>query len=216
VAGAVAARRRRGQSGQSLIEVIIAMLLLGGIFVILAGGLLTITRGTETNEKVQAIDTALVTYGEILQTQVRYVSCNDATNGNTSNPTVPAYATTQANLYQQQNNMNYSTNTVDHNGAEEYIAGAGDPAGSTKWRRPANVETDVVSVKYWEPVTKTWIDLVGTSTGCRNPATNALVADSGVQLVKYRVKACRSATTSPCTNPTVRTAEVVKRKSGPS
>jgi type II secretory pathway pseudopilin PulG len=69
-------RRPRGQAGQSLVEVIVSIVLIGGIFLALAGGLTAINRGTATNEKIQAIDAALVAYGEILRTQVAYANCS--------------------------------------------------------------------------------------------------------------------------------------------
>jgi hypothetical protein len=155
-------------------EVIIAIVLLGGVFLILAGALVTVARGTETNEKVQSIDTALITYGEILQTAVPYSACT-ANN-------VPL-----ADTY--------------FFAADPFMTGSNSV--SPLWRRPNNVIVEVVSVGSWNATTKAW-------------GTSCIFPDSGAQKVKYRVTACSSVGTSPCTNPTVRTGEVVKRKAGPS
>lgn len=65
----------RGQAGQSLVELIIAMLMLGTVFLVLVGGLFTVNQASETNERIQTVDAALIAYGEILRTQIPYVQC---------------------------------------------------------------------------------------------------------------------------------------------
>lgn len=165
---------RRSQSGQSLVEVFIAMALLAGVFLVLAGGLFTVIKATDTNKRVQNIDTSLVTYGEILQTQIDYVAC-------------PGSPSSVADFY--------------YFASDPLITGSNTP--SDKWRKPNNIIVEVLSVSSWNQATQSW------SAGCLAP-------DSGVQKVKYQVTGCSSATVSPCDAPTVRTGEIVKRKSGPS
>jgi hypothetical protein len=149
------------------------MALLAGVFLVLAGALFTVIKATDTNKRIQNIDTSLVTYGEILQTQVPYSPC-------VSGPSV-------ADIY--------------YVASDPLITGSNTP--SEKWRKPNNIIVEVLSVSSWNQATQSW------SAGCLPP-------DSGVQKVKYQVTGCSSATVSPCDAPTVRTGEIVKRKSGPS
>lgn len=135
--------RRRGQSGQSLVEIIIAMLLLGGVFLVLVGALLTVTKGTETNERVQLMDSALVTYGEILQTQIPYSTCNT------------------------------STPSTYQGAAEGFITGGGQPGASTSWRRPNYMVTEVIGVESWNPVSEQFEDRGTALTACMSPDSGA-------------------------------------------
>jgi type II secretory pathway pseudopilin PulG len=68
-------RTDRGQGGQSLVELIIVILMLSTVFLVIIGGLFTINRASETNERIQTVDAALIAYGEILRTQVPYAQC---------------------------------------------------------------------------------------------------------------------------------------------
>lgn len=139
------AHRQRGQSGNSLIEVIIAILLLAGIFVILAGAVLTVVKSTATNERVQGIDAALVTYGEILQTQVPYSDCNSSIS-----------STYQA-------------------AAEDptIITGGGEPGGSESWRRNNFMVTEVIGVESWNPDTGQFEDRAAALYKCVSPDSGA-------------------------------------------
>ncbi len=139
----MSAERGRGQSGQSLIEVIIAILLLGSVFLVLVGGLLTITKATKTNERTQGIDAALVTYGEILQTQVPYSNCVSGV----------------ASTYQAS--------------AEGFITGGGAPGASSSWRRSNYMVTEVVGVESWNEATGEFQDRGAALQSCANPDTGA-------------------------------------------
>ena len=140
---ASSARFRRGQSGQSLAEAIIAMLLIGSIFLILAGALFTVIKVTTTNKNLQSIDTGLITYGEILQTQVPYENCS------TSNPTA----------------SNYQLNSQD------FITGGASPP--TKWRLPytdgASMVTEVTGVESWNTATQAFEDRGASLNKCISP-----------------------------------------------
>ena len=140
---AIGARPRRGQSGQSLVEVIIAMLLIGSIFLILAGALFTVIKVTTSNKNLQAIDTGLITYGEILQTQVPYENCSSSTQ--------------TASIYQSN--------------AEAFITGGG--AEPTKWRLPytdgASMVTVLTGVESWNTTTGAFEDRGNSFYKCVSP-----------------------------------------------
>ncbi|GEM_PF-1921574 len=157
------ALRGRGQSGQSLVEAIISMLLIGSIFLVLAGALFTVIKVTTTNKNLQAIDTGLVTYGEILQTQVPYEHCSSSNSINNL-----GLETGQGTA------SNYQAN------AEPFIG-----AGTTQWRRPrgaGNVEmvTELTGLESWNPTAGTFEDRGGLIYKCLTP-------DSGVQRVSYKI-----------------------------
>lgn len=174
-----AAERNRGQSGQSLIEVIVAIVLMSSVFTVIAAALLTVVFSTATNENKQIADAAIVSYGEILQTQVPYYAC----------PTPPSPYSSFADAYYF---------------ASDPLMTSSNSATTPLWRRPNNVQVEVVAVKSFNTATEGW------ASGCLNP-------DPGIQLVQYRVTVCKAGTPGPsCESPTVRTAEVVKRKEGPS
>ena len=120
--------RRTGQAGQSLVELIIAILLLGTVFLSLAGALTAINRGTATNEKVQSIDSAMLAYGEVIRTQVGYQACV----GN------------MADTYQA--------------AGENFITGNGQPGTNVNWRRPTGMVTEVIGVESWNSSTKAFED----------------------------------------------------------
>lgn len=127
--------RHRGQAGQSLIEVVIAVVLIGLVFLAVAAGMLTVMRGNERNEDVQATNAALVTYGEILQTQVAYKAC-------------------PANLADDYQIGYVNASNVFVKGAAQYYTSGNGP--TDLWRRPANIAVGVVSVKSWNPTTQAW------------------------------------------------------------
>lgn len=173
----------RGQSGYSLAEVIIAIVLLSSVFLAFAAAIFTVSRATSTNKSVQAIDTALVSYGGILRAsdrpladgsppagQIAYVPCPEA-GPDGSEAVAEAYET--AALAVIETNLE---------------AGATDA-----WRRPDNMDIEIVGVDSWNPDTKEF-------------ATDCLVPDNGGQRITYRVSI----------GTTTRSAQTVKRYPGPS
>lgn len=122
---------RRGQSGQSLIEVIIAILIMGGMFGVVATALITVVRAGTTNENIQLADAAVVSYGEILQTQVPYYPC--------STPPSPWSTFREAYYFASDPFMTLSSN----------------PA-TALWRRPSNVGVTVTAVKSYDAATGGW------------------------------------------------------------
>lgn len=187
----VGGRRRRGQGGQSLIEVMIAIVLAGMVFLTVAGAMLTVSKATSLNETVQAIDTGLVSYGEILQTQVEYAPCPNAPGA--------------ANIVEAyQNGYVSSVTGAFVNGADQYIYGG--TGADARWRRPPKISVRVMSVQSWNTSTNDW------NSACSVP-------DSGVQLVTYQVIGCPTpnvSNTPNCAGGKIRTGQVVKRRSGPS
>lgn len=184
-------RRRGDQRGVSLIEMLAAVVLAGTAFLAVIGGLLTVLRSTDLNEKLQAVDTGLVSYGEILQTQVQYLPCPGRPGGS------------MVDDYQ----MGYPGGPDGFvKGAAQYYT-AGNSSGVVLWRRPSNIGVKVVSVRSWNRDTQEW------NAGCTTP-------DTGVQLVRYKIAACPTtgpeAETADCPGGKPRFAEVVKRKGGPS
>ncbi len=182
--GRPGAARPRGQRGQSLVEVIVAMLLMGGLFAVVGAGILVAVRGGTVNENQQLASSALVTYGEILQTQVDYFEC----------PTAPAPYSSFTDAY--------------YFASEPFLSGASlGNAAETRWRRPSNVLVSVLAVRSFNPADDTW------AGGCASP-------DSGAQLIRYQVMVCKNVPLNQdpnlCESPSVRTGEIVKRKSGPS
>ncbi len=157
---------RRGQSGQSLVEVIIALGLLTSIFIILAGALFAVIRVTTTNKNLQSIDTGLITYGEILKTQVPYENCSKENSLNalgtvTGQPTWSNY-------------QNYARNSITGGGSEP-----------TKWRLPygefGEMLVEVIGVESWNLETGSFEDRAGVLySACLTP-------DTGIQRVSYRV-----------------------------
>ena len=136
-------RAERGQSGQSLVELIIVILMLSSVFLMVIGGLFAVNRASETNERIQTVDAALVAYGEILRTQVPYTSCDGGFDGKS--------------VAQQ-----YQT------AAETYISGnTGPGAGAVEaWLRPpAMVATVVpdVPIDSWDLAQRDFV------TGCVLP-----------------------------------------------
>lgn len=119
-------RRHRGQAGQSLIEVIIAVLLMGSVFGVVAGALFTTARMTTANENLQLANAAIVSYGQILQSQVPYSPC----------PTPPL------------GQPNYESGY--------YLASETFIGNPPLWRRPANVIVSVTSVRTFDVLTGTW------------------------------------------------------------
>ena len=106
---------------------------------------MTVIRGTQTNERTQAIDTALVTYGEILQTQVPYDTALEVS----------------------------STPSVYQAGAESFITGGGAPGSVGSWRRPNYMVTEVIGVESWNPTTGQFEDRVSALYKCVSPDSGA-------------------------------------------
>ncbi len=157
------ARLRRGQSGQSLVEAIIAMLLVGSIFLILAGALFTVIKVTTSNKNLQAIDTGLISYGEILQTQVPYENCSASNSINSLG--VPSGQRT-ASQYQSY--------------AENYIILPTPSLTATGWQRASGMVTEVTGLESWNTATLAFEDRGDAVEKCISP-------DSGVQRVSYKV-----------------------------
>lgn len=184
-----AAGASAGQRGQSLVELLVAVLLTGTVFLAVIAGMLTVMRSTDLNKTMQSIDAGLVAYGGILQNQVAYLPCPGAPDG-----------TSMTDAYQ----IGYSPG-----GGLPYVLGAaqymtGSNAVTLQWRRPDKIAVKVVSVRRWNPVSQSW------DSGCTAP-------DSGAQLVRYQVTACPTPSSDPaCAGGKVRFGEVTKRKPGPS
>lgn len=178
---------QRGQGGQSLIEVLVATVLIGMVFLAVIAGVLTVLRSTKLNEKMQAVDSAMVAYGNIVQTQVPYLPCPAGLSGNVANDYTSGY---------------FPLAVPPFLGASFNFSGGN--AVTAAWRRPNNIAVQVVSVKSWNPDTQDW------RSGCTAP-------DSGAQLVTYQVVACPTTSDDPaCPGGKVRTASIVKRKPGPT
>ena len=130
------ARRRGAQGGFTLIEVIIAILLLSTVFIGFAGAIFTVSRATGTNKRVQAIDTAMVAYAGMLRSTdlVTYDPC--ATAGTGGSDTVAAAYETAANAM---------------------MTTSGDPGDAEEWRRPDGMVLDIIGVHSWDPVAKKWL-----------------------------------------------------------
>ena len=124
--GRPGAARPRGQSGQSLVEVIVAMVLIGGVFVAFAAALKTVSTGTVANERAQKISAGLMAYGEILQSQVPYQNCVGGIS--------------DSYYFFADNNFVTLSNTP----------------GPNRWRRPNNVYPEIVSVQSFDPSSQTW------------------------------------------------------------
>ena len=157
------ARFRRGQSGQSLVEAIIAMLLVGSIFLILAGALFTVIKVTTSNKNLQAIDTGLLSYGEILQTQVPYENCS-ASNSINSNGVETGQGTAS----------NYQAN------AEASIILPTVSPTATGWQRASGMVPELTGLESWNTTTGAFEDRGGSFYKCLSP-------DSGVQRVSYKI-----------------------------
>ncbi len=157
------ARFRRGQSGQSLVEAILAMVLVGSIFLILAGALFTVIKVTTSNKNLQAIDTGLLSYGEILQTQVPYENCS-ASNSINSNLVETGQGTAS----------NYQAN------AETYIILPTSSLTATGWQRPSGMVPELTGLESWNSTTGAFEDRGGSFYKCLSP-------DSGVQRVSYKI-----------------------------
>ena len=145
----------RGQSGQSLIEVIVAMLLMGSMFGVVGAAIVVTVRGSTVNENQQLASSALVTYGEILQTQVGYFEC----------PTPPAPYSSFSDAY--------------YFATEPFLSGASlGNAAETRWRRPSNVLVSVLSVRSFNPTNDQW------ASGCASPDSGAQLIRYQVMVCK--------------------------------
>ena len=160
---ASSARFRRGQSGQSLVEAIIAMVLIGSIFLILAGALFTVIKVTTTNKNLQAIDTGLISYGEILQTQVPYENCSAS---NSINSLGVESGERTASRYQAY--------------AEGYIILPTSSLTATGWQRASGMEREVTGLESWNTATQAFEDRGTSIEKCLNP-------DTGIQRVSYKI-----------------------------
>ena len=141
------------------------MLLVGSIFLILAGALFTVIKVTTSNKNLQSIDTGLITYGEILQTQVPYENCSPG-NSIDSNG----------------NQTNFGTGSNYQSNADAFITGGGSEP--TKWRLPytdgAQMVTELIGLESWNSTTGAFEDRGAGFYKCTSP-------DSGVQRVSYKI-----------------------------
>ena len=104
-------------------------MLLSTVFIAIAGGLFTVVRVTKTNEQVQKVDSALITYGEIIRTQIDYAPC---AGGFVEGAVASRYA----------------------DDARDRIDDATDLG---RWARPPYMLTDILRVESWDPVARTFI-----------------------------------------------------------
>jgi type II secretory pathway pseudopilin PulG len=123
-------RRRVGQGGQSLVEVLVALALLSGALLTVLAGLFTVIRATDANERNSAVNTALLSYGEIVRGQVAFRNCT-ASGTNTLHQGYTADALTK-------------------------LANVGVSTTAPVWAKPADMDVRVVSVKSWDNATAAW------------------------------------------------------------
>lgn len=174
------------QRGQSLVEVLVAVLLTGTVFLAVIAGMLTVLRSTDLNKKMQAIDAGLGTYGGILQNQVAYTPC----------PGVGSITDNYQIGYDPGGGQPYVL------GAAQYMTGSNEV--TAQWRRPNNIAMRVVSVRRWNPTSQTW------DGGCTAPDSGAQLVRYQVTACPM------TSEDPACAGGKVRFGEIVKRKSGPS
>jgi prepilin-type N-terminal cleavage/methylation domain-containing protein len=68
------APRPRGQSGYSLVEVLVAVLLVGTVLAALAGGMLTMMLATASTSEQQRLEAGVLNYTQVLRSRP-YVDC---------------------------------------------------------------------------------------------------------------------------------------------
>lgn len=124
------AQDNRGQAGQSLIELLIAIMLISLVFIAVTISILTMLRSTGVNRRIQAIDTALVSYGEVISDRglVPYVPCASA--GATGSDAVEVAYTTSAAL-------------------PAAVSTSNAAVASDTWRKPVGMTVKVLRVDAW-------------------------------------------------------------------
>ncbi len=128
-------RRRRDQRGQSLVEVVIAILLLSTVMLVIAMGLFTINRATVGNERVQSVDAALAVYGEVLRSTINYRPCRPGFDPTTATP-------------------GYMDDTL------VYLESPDAADNLDGWLKPPAVivEVEYGSLQSWDPETDSFVD----------------------------------------------------------
>jgi type II secretory pathway pseudopilin PulG len=133
----------RGQAGQSLVELVVAIVLVSVVILTLLGGLLTLTAATGSNQRTGVIHAALIDYGEALRTQVPYVACPAVTPANYKSAadgrvaaTVPA-------------GMTFAVTSIDSwdPTTQTFTAGCSTDRGVQRIRFTASVEGDSQSAE---------------------------------------------------------------------
>jgi prepilin-type N-terminal cleavage/methylation domain-containing protein len=208
---------RRSQTGFSMLEVAVAVALLSIVLVGVAAGLVTLFRATKVNDEASATAAAVITYGEIIRSQVPYVECApgrsvpqayNALSRGFLNPTSTTTTTTPppscvANLAACATTTSTSTTTTTPTTTTSIPV-------AQAWAVPAGMTVQVVDVRKWVPEAAGFAtSTTGTSSTSSStvpPLSACTPTDSGAQLVTIRAT---QGTFS-------RTAEIVKWRPGPS
>jgi hypothetical protein len=205
-----------------MLEVAVAVALLSIVLVGVAAGLVTLFRATKVNDEASATAAAVITYGEIIRSQVPYVECapgrsvpqayNALSRGflttTTTTPTSTTTTTTPlpscvANLAACATTTSTSTTTTTTTPPPSIPV-------AQAWAVPAGMTVQVVDVRKWVPEAAGFAtSTTGTSSTSSStvpPLSACTPTDSGAQLVTIRAT---QGTFS-------RTAEIVKWRPGPS
>lgn len=189
--------RSQAQGGQSLVEVIVAIVLFSSVILAISAGMFTINRTTVSNERVQTVDAALVFYGEVLRGSIGYRECRPGFNPSTADSSDP-------------NPAYVADRSLDPNAGYMQVANSfTELASATQiegWLRPPAVVPEVIfnGLESWNPETEEF------EPGCALP-------DTGVQLIRYQVTYTPGAMSPPRPgDPITREGEIVKRKGEPS
>ncbi len=220
---------RRSQAGFSMLEIAVAIALLSIVLGGVAGGLVTLTRATRVNDEASATAAAVITYGEIIRSQVPYVECapgrsvpqiyeslsrgfltsttlltstTAATSSTTTTTTPPT--TCVANLAA----CPTTTSTTTSSTTSSTTSTTSIPPAQA-WSVPYGMTVQVVDVRKWVPEAGGFAtSTIGTSstTSSTVPASACTPNDSGAQLITIKV----------VHGGFTRTAEIVKWRPGPS
>lgn len=210
---------RRSQAGFNMLEIAVAIALLSIVLVGVAGGLVTLTRATRVNDEASATAAAVITYGEIIRSQVPYVECaqgrnvpqayNALSNGFLTPTSTTTTTTPPPSCVANLAACPTTTSTTTTSTTSSTTSTTSIPPAQ-KWAVPFGMTVQVVDVRKWVPesggfaTSTTGSSSTSTSTV---PAVSACVpTDSGAQLVTIR--AVQGGFT--------RTAEIVKWRPGPS
>jgi len=138
------AQRERGERGQSLVELLVAIVLVGMVFLAITLAILTVVRSSGSNRRIQSIDTALVSYGEVIRdrTLVPYTAC--AAAGTSGSTTVASAYQTSAALPAAMSTSNAAV-------------------ASDTWRKPVGMVVEVVGIDAWSLSNSQFV------TGCAVP-----------------------------------------------
>jgi type II secretory pathway pseudopilin PulG len=199
-----------------MLEIAVAVALLSIVLVGVAAGLVTLFRATKVNDEASATAAAVITYGEIIRSQVPYVECapgrsvpqayNALSSGfltPTSTSTTTPTPSCVANLAACATTTSTSTTTTSSTTTSSIPV-------AQAWTVPAGMTVQVVDVRKWVPEAAGFATSTtgtsSTSTSTVPPLSACTPTDSGAQLVTIRAT---QGTFS-------RTAEIVKWRPGPS